>query len=233
MKKLRTKIYAKVTPKNHEIVYSGIEFIEFIKFLSPPIENLILIKGDYWGNKQDHNFELLEGQEQIEKLSEENIYNFGDFCFVDYLKSGDTAGLSDQQIAELLYIAHIGKPLDSPFFTSLQNRFVYLAHDDGWYCKLFCRRLDNFITVLCGKITNDMGWPVPDFIQSQLLQLATQGILIDLEELHNKKGRFDLKIYTVGEHVDMDYILNNFQKLKETATKVSTLSCSEKQWDFA
>ena len=232
VKKKRTKIYVNVKSENHEIVYTGINFSEFIKFLSLPIENLILLKGDYYGNRQEFNFELLEGQEQIKKLSEENIYNYGDFGFVDYFRSGDTTRLSDQQIAELLYISHIEKPLESPFFTTLQNRFVYLAHDDGWYCKLYCRNPDDFITVLCKKISNDVSWSVPDFLRSRLLELATQGIIIDLEEIQKNNEVFDLKIYTVGLYFDMDCILNNFQKLKETATKTSTLKYNKKQWDL-
>ena len=139
-------------------------------------------------------------------------------------------GLSDQQIAELLFIAHIGRPLDSPFFAPLQNRFAYLAHDDGWFCKLFCRNLDDFINVLCGKIAADTVLPVPNSIQDHLLQLATQGILIDLEEMNHKKVRSDLKIYIIGEYTDMDYFLNHFQNLKETAIKISTLSRFGKQW---
>ena len=228
MNKSRTKIYVKVTPEKNEIVYSGLEFAEFIKYLSVPIKNLLLVKGDYWSDKQEHNFELLEGQELIEKLTKENV--IGDFCFVDYSKADDAARLSGQQIAELLYMGHIFKPLNSPFFETLQNRFAYLAHDDGWYCKLFCRNLDDFIAVLWGKIGNDTVPPVPNSIQNQLLKLAAEGILIDLDEIHKEKMGLELKVYTVGDHTDMDFILNNFQQLKEMAVKVSILSCFEKQW---
>jgi hypothetical protein len=40
MKKLRKRIYIKINPDNNEIIYSGIEFAEFIKYLEQPIENI-------------------------------------------------------------------------------------------------------------------------------------------------------------------------------------------------
>jgi hypothetical protein len=36
MKKARTKLYIKASPNENEIVYSGIEFAEFINYLIQP-----------------------------------------------------------------------------------------------------------------------------------------------------------------------------------------------------
>lgn len=225
MKKSRTKIYIKIHPEENKIIYSGIEFHEFIRFLPKPMENLILIKGDYIGNKYAHNFEILEGVEEIEKLLKEDIYSFGNFCFADYAVTDTVNELSDQQIAELLYIAHMIQPLSSPFFSTLQNRFIYLAHDDGWYCKLYCKEILDFIPVLLGKIISRFKMPVavyPDDISKRLLKLATDGLLIDLEEVNCIKGStLEVKLYTVGDYSDMDYVLNNFEQLKAGALHIN------------
>lgn len=135
----RTQIYLKANLSKNEFICSGIEFKEFVRFLSFPIENIILLKTDYPGNAYAHCFELLEGRASIEALTKENIYNYGDFCFVDYETAGIVAQLNDGEIAELLFTAHMFRPLKFTFFEKLNNRFIYLAHDDGFYCKLFMR----------------------------------------------------------------------------------------------
>ena len=225
MKKPRTKIYIKISPEESKIVYSGIEFSEFIEFLPKPIENILLIEGDYWGNKQAHNFELLEGRE-IENLAKEDVYSFGNFSFVDYAHTAAVNGLSNQQVAELLYLAHAARPLSSPFFAPLENRFAYLAHDDGWYCKLYCRDLRDFTPVLLGKIMARAGIVAgicSDVISDKLISLAKTGMLIDLEEMVCAEGTITVELYTVGEYSNMDDVLNNFERLKANAAQISSL----------
>lgn len=240
MNKPRTKIYVKITPERNEIVYSGIEFAEFIKYLPQPIENLMIITGGsnvvLLDTKFERGLEQFEGHELVEALARENVHNFGNFCFVDYISSGKASDLNEEQIAELLYLGHMFKPLDSPFFEPLQNRFVYLAHDDGWYCKLYCREISDFLSVLCGKLTSNMKKVVPsipDMISEQLIRLATSGILIDLDETSQSKEGTDIGIYTIGECLDMDCFLNDFQKLKDNASKISNLQCNEKGWTIS
>jgi hypothetical protein len=233
MKKARTKIYVKATPERNEVVFSGIEFAEFINYLPSPVENLLLMKGDYRGNKREYNFELLEGKAFVEKLATEDIRSFGDFSFIDYQAAGAAASLNGQQVAEILYMAHLGKPLKSPFFEPLQNRFAYLAHDDGWYCKLYCRELNHFLSVVFAKTVNGTGFPVPKTSSAaleELSRLSIYGILIDLDDRFAKKGTVETIIYTVGEYSDMDKVLNNIQQMKHNASQISNLHCSKGEW---
>ncbi len=74
MKKTRTKIYVNASLETSKVVYTGIEFAEFIQHLQTPIENLMLLKGSFVGNRMEHNFELFEGQDSVSKLAKENIY---------------------------------------------------------------------------------------------------------------------------------------------------------------
>jgi hypothetical protein len=62
-----------------------------------------------------------------------------------YKCSNDTLGATvillfqkDITMTEILYLPHFGKSLITPFFNRINNNFVYLAHDDGWFCKLYC-----------------------------------------------------------------------------------------------
>lgn len=227
-------MYIKISPEEKEIIYTGIEFAEFIKYLSKPIKNLLLLKGDYFGNRREANFELLEGQEIVKKLANEDVHNFGDFCFVDYGSAEKVNGISAEQIAELLYLGHMFKPLRSPFFELLNNNFAYLTHDDGWYCKLYCQNLCDFITVICNKITAHASLKSicepSSSMKESILHLATNGLFIDLEESSCNSGGLEAKIYIIGSYSDMDTVLNNYQKLKESATQIHSLNCNKTEW---
>lgn len=240
MKKVRTKIYVKASPENNEVVFSGIEFAEFINYLPQPMENLMLITGGssivLAETNLERGLELFEGHNLIGKLTKQNIYNLGNFCFVDYASASNTNNLSEEQIAELLYLGHMFKPLKSPFFEPLQNRFAYLAHDDGWYCKLYCRNLSEFVPVLLGKLASHEKLPKPNcsnVINEHLLQLTISGIFIDLEEINFGKGSADIKIYTVGNFSSIDDILNNLQHIKNNALQINNLHCSKEEWTIS
>jgi hypothetical protein len=231
------KIYVKAAPKENKVIYTGIEFTEFIEYLPHPIENLMLLMGGSGillvETGLERGLELFEGRELVNKLTKIDVHNLGNFCFIDYADLGNTNHLSEEQIAELLYLGHMFKPLKYPFFEPLQNRFVYLAHDDGWFCKLYCRNLLDFISVLCGKIAKSINIPLPcaiNTIQERLLREAADGILIDMEETSYENGGISVKIYTVGVYEDMDKVLNNFQKLKDDAGSISVLYARNNEW---
>ena len=234
MNNLRTKLYIKVMPESCEVIFSGIAFAEFIQYLTRSIDNIMIITSG--GNiiSQDTKFErgleLFEGHELVQKLAKENIYNLGNFCFVDYASSDDPKKLSEEQIAELLYLGHMFKPLRSPFFKELCNNFVYLAHDDGWYCKLFCHNSFDFISVLCDKIktfisikTKKALSKIPDTIKNELLDLAVKGLLIDLDDELLKNDQAEIRLYAVGDYSDMDVILNNWDDVKNSASLIKVL----------
>jgi len=240
MKNERTKIYIKVCRSKSEIVYSGIDFKEFIAYLSTPINNIILLKADYVSDKRQNNFDLIEGRDNIAEFVKKNTHSYGDFCFVDYAPPDCFAELDKNQIAELLYLAHIFNPLKTPFFKKLQNCYSYLAHDDGWYCKLYCRNLSDFATVLCEKIKRSVNTRFSDniclpseIIKDQILKLAENGLLIDLEESSCKNGNIDITCYIIGEYSNMDKIFNYYQQVKNNASQIIHLKCCKAEWEIS
>jgi len=100
-----TYVYIKSDVEN-EIICSGIRFYEFSNYFEPKIENIILLKGDYLGSKCVRNFELFEGQEQIERLAKEMkkpCNHFGDFHLIDYSENDAVSKLTDEDIKNILY----------------------------------------------------------------------------------------------------------------------------------
>ena len=191
--KQRTILYVYADRENHVFINSGITFSEFVNGLSKPLDNMTLIspKNDVISLVSDYErgFEVFKGNEQILALLSENIYALGDFCFVDFHDADGMEHLSEEQVAELLYLGHLFRPLKSPFFPALQNRFAYLAHDDGFFCKLYCRDEQDFAHVLAVKIMSYINsvkkcnlHHFDPSVQQSLMDIAADGMLIDLSE---------------------------------------------------
>lgn len=85
MKKKRGKIYVYGDALHNKMIYTGISFGDFIASVKPPIENLMLLKGDYLeGCRYDKcNFVSIEGNKNIEEFLNEDIYLYGDFHWID------------------------------------------------------------------------------------------------------------------------------------------------------
>ena len=220
-------IYAKLSPENNEAVFSGIKFADFIECDSVQVENLLLLKSCYFGDKQCNNFELLEGKEDIAKIALENIYQYGDFCFVDYVDPVSVRQLTGEQVAELLYIAHSFKPLNSPFLDTLHNNYAYLSHDDGWYCKLYCKEQHSLRSILFSKLLKHLRKDfcntissLPEDLTEKVTELSTQGLLIQLDiskpknNTAKKNKLASIRLYEVGEYGNMDDLFNNVEHLQ-------------------
>lgn len=239
MDKIKKIIYVNANAKKHEYIYTGIKFSEFIEYLQNPIDNIILLKANYMGNNFQKNFELVEGCEHINKLSSENIYNWGDFCFVDYSQKGSINNMADKEISELLYLAHMHYPLYTPFFKSLENNFVYLSHDDGFYCKLYCKNRSDLSNIVVNKIQkyieiefNCITEKIDNKIQNSLFDIAENGLLIDIDELKVNDNKKILNIYSIGKYLDMNEILNNYKTLKSEAIEVIKLIYVKGKWNL-
>lgn len=242
--KRRTLIYINVNFENHQLIYSGIEFAEFITYLTKPIENIMTITGGsdviLTESKDERGLELFEGYDIIQKLTRENVHSLGNFCFVDYIAPHKTNELREEQIAELLYLGHMFKPLYSPFFNELQNRFAYLSHDDGFFCKLYYRNLEDFLDVINGKIVSltksltkkDIN-DIDIYTLKNLLQIAETGLLLDFGEAGANNNEFFVNAYSIGKRTNIDEIINGRKKLKENALNQKCLKYKLEKWSLS
>lgn len=134
MPKSRDLIYLNVDPSENRIVTYGIEFKEFIYALDRPLDNILMLSGYF----SEGEFEFTTNceyvpKETIPRIINEDVYRLGDFCWVDFEDIDGLRSLKPAEVAELLYLGHMKKPVTSAFFEKLQNRFAYLAHDDGCF----------------------------------------------------------------------------------------------------
>lgn len=202
-------------------VFSGIGFVDFIECIPIAVENMLLMKSDYFWNSRDYlKFEIAEGKEEIDRLTRvirEEKFKHGDFSFVDYADAGLLSRLNDDNIAELLYLAHMIKPLRSPFFDVLQNNFVYLSHDDDWCCNLYCREhkmpIEMLLNKLCKVINEaycDDTVSLPEELIEATHELSLKGLLINADISVQRKKTLTISFYEVGGYENIDVLFDSF-----------------------
>lgn len=134
---MRNYLYIWHEPRINRVMMSGVHFADFLPSLQG-VGGLLLLRHEF----SDAHFDRATGfdsvqAEQIEELVQENLYNYGDFCWADYGPNSNYDRLSDEAIAELAFFRHIARPLRSVPVPGLGNRFLCYAHDDGWYASVY------------------------------------------------------------------------------------------------
>lgn len=155
---IRDLIYIHLNEQNQYVMTYGIEFAEFAQTLSDSINNLLLLKHRFeHGDFNTHTMFDYVSRDKLGRLVEDDVYGYGDFCWIDFEEEEAVNELPGQTIAELLYLGHVKEHLKPPFYNYLSNRYVYLAHDDGWFNRTYYRDLNDFYRMLGEVIPGKMG----------------------------------------------------------------------------
>jgi len=108
--------------------------------------------------------------------------------------------------------------LKSPFFEVLQNNFAYLSHDDGLYCKLFCKKWQSSISILFNKLQKNIQtalcnneYTLPKNLIEAIQKLAVSGLLISLDLSKKQRKMCTVKLYEVGKHENPDILFNTIK----------------------
>ncbi|WP_419879624.1 hypothetical protein [Brevibacillus centrosporus] len=208
--KIRDLIY--VSNEHHSnCFYSyGIEFHEFMDCVQNRPENLLLLKHNFdnpqWN--QHSRFDYVTKQE-INELIDDNVYGYGDFCWVDFSKKKDLDELTKDEIAELLFFSHLAEPLHN----LPKVRFAYYAHDDGWFNKLYVTHLQDYEILLSQviilklfKLTGRKLENFPKEISAILIESTRAGLFIDLSKIVNNSVALKIPITAIGHYTDMDKV---------------------------
>ncbi|WP_442597589.1 hypothetical protein [Neobacillus sp. D3-1R] len=219
---VRDLIYIHHNHYDQYVISYGIEFGEFIRSFSSKLKHLLLLKHRF--NDADFNMHtLLEyvPQEKIEKLIQDGVYGYGNFCWLDFKEVDGLNELSGQEIAELLYLGHLKQHLKQPFYQKLRNQFAYLAHDDGYFNKIYYREINDFYEMLGNVIGIKLNQsqtkktlfnfrktrplpPVNGKCLTQISQFTREGMVISLEKRDDTRQRIEIPIWVIGDFLDMD-----------------------------
>ncbi|WP_268625163.1 hypothetical protein [Paenibacillus alvei] len=239
--KTRDVIYMIYNENEQSVTSMGIEFIDFINGLTTEPNNILLLASEYIGADYHYGLRLeFVRKENLNDLYKENVYSYGDFCWIDFDEITTLDKLEPYEKAELLYLGHYKQPLRSPFFEKLNNKFVYLAHDDGWFNKIFYKDKNQYIDVLASLVSNRLKsyrqdvLPLSRDIAEQLMLFAKDGILVDFYRNRIIKSRKSIEIpfHVIGENMNFDDIYNNMERHKAKAESEYWLVYSKNEWSI-
>lgn len=188
----------------------GIEFAEFLSGVKPPLANLLLLNHRFDAAKWNPHtgLEYVTAAE-IGRLIEDDVYGYGDFCWVDVERKEDLNRLTRPQIAELLLFGHLAETLDDLPLA----RFAYYAHDDGWFNKTYFAVAEDYAGMLSGVVRSKLSLfagqelnDLPETVQTGIMAYATDGLFIDFLRMEIEDSRIRVPIATVGHHRDMDLV---------------------------
>jgi hypothetical protein len=209
----------------------GIEFEEFVTAFSESLNHLLLLKHRF-DDSDLNRHTLLQycPQDRIKKLATQDVYGYGNFCWIDFLEEELLNELTGQEIAELLYLGHQKQHLKLPFYNKLGNRFVYLARDDGWYNKIYYRSFKDFFQLLSVAIAGKLGHlrlektllgvrkkrfypPVNKEILLSLTPFIKEGICISLKDADHQRGRIEIPVWVIGDFDNMDDMYEEYEQI--------------------
>ncbi|WP_028400038.1 hypothetical protein [Ectobacillus panaciterrae] len=245
-------IYINGDRRNHCFLTSGITFREFASNIPSPLHNVLLLKHDFeWTDYNYHTLLEYVEEENMQKLISADVEQFGEFCWIDFDDVNDLEELEPLEIAELLYLAHKKEPIGKPFFPLLKNKYVYLSHDDGWFNKMYYRKLQDFTGLLSKVIPYKLGsfgkkrfmlfqktkiYPaIAKEVVNQLLPFTEDGLLIDLTNKAETRRGLEIPVYVIGSFTNTDEIIENLDELKAEAHERAWLLFDKKdqEWKWA
>ncbi|MBU3110091.1 hypothetical protein [Clostridium lacusfryxellense] len=238
MRRMKDIFYINAFPENNEVVYYGVQLKEFLKYIPTELNQLLLLESEYYspGCSSSTKLEMVD-KDDMEEFLNENIYGYGNFCWVDYNERENVESLEPLELAELLYLGHMFKPVKSPFFDRIQNRYAYLAHDDGWFCRVYSKCYPDFEEVIVGKVIDVLSsskrrkiYPFSKELREKLLELAKDGLLIDFNNIFKYGNSIEIPIYCIGKFLDMDEMYNDLKRHINRSKYSARLVQKNKKW---
>lgn len=227
---IRDVVYIYLNETKQYVLSHGIEFFEFVSSLSDTLNHLLLLKHQF----EDSDFNMhtrldFVPNKRIMKLAGDGVYHYGDFCWIDFEEMEGLDELPGQALAELLYLGHTKEHLKPPFYSYLGNRYVYLAHDDGWFNKIYYRDLNDFYRLVSQVIPMKLsaarpekglfgmkrkrGYPDIDIhLILSLKSLMKEGMVISLKDIPRNRSRYELPIWLIGDFANMDDMYEEYEK---------------------
>jgi len=229
---IRDLIYISGNEINHNCFYSyGIEFHEFMSCISEKPELLILLKHKFDDALLNlhSRFEYVTSNE-LKDLINDDVYGYGDFCWIDMKTADELDHMSKQHIAELLYFGHLAEPLHR----LPMARFAYYAHDDGWFNKLYVTDIEDYECLLwkvlllkLTKLTRRSFVDIPPNLSMVLLEFTKEGLFIDLSKIKKSRNEVAIPITAIGHYRDMDKVYDLRDEIEEYKLY---LVYSQKSW---
>lgn len=211
--------YIKIHEEDSYIKTSGISFHEFYSGIKVKPQNLLILNG--YPRMSESVFDPVNWLEYVPagnmaQYVKSDVHGYGDFSWVDFAEVDSLKNIAQQELAELLYFAHTWKPLSSFYFSSLHNRYAYIAHDDDWAVRIYMDDTESYKQVIEYKILKELKGrkrsiaPIPEEIMEQLYSMFCKGAVLDFENSYLT----GVRVYPMGEIDNMDGIHDKLDRLR-------------------
>lgn len=249
----RDFIYLHINEEDRFVASISWEMESLMKAITYSLPNLLLLKHqfddveEYDAGTKLNFIEKGDIEKYIQLASKEN----GLISWVDFEDREDLGEMSKTELAELLYLSHMLDHIRAPFYSKLNNKFVYLADDNNSYSKFYFRKLQFFTDILGQFIAksledlrlekNFLGFSkkskfdkVPVSILMDLMPLLKEGVIFSVSDVDQSKIGYGIPFWVVGDfhHEDDLYELSR-KTVKKKANAVLTLSRKMKGWELS
>lgn len=223
-------IYVHVNHVHQFVLSSGILLQDFLKGIPFKLPNLLLLRHPF----EDVHFNMhtmfeYADSEMIAALKEENFQINGELCWIDFSNEEILNRLSGQEIAELLYLAHLKNHLKLPFYKKLNNQFVYLTTNDGLLNKIYFKSWEPFYTMLGTTIASKLNqqrdvslfrrWkrkpvpPIPSDVLYPFINLMKEGVAMPISKAIRGRQFVEIPVWIVGDFINVDTLFDECNEL--------------------
>jgi hypothetical protein len=228
-------IYIKTDGACNLVHTSGVVFRDFFRGVGLGDRGFLILAG--FPSECHFSMDLLleyVSKDQTEALAAENVYNYGDFCWVDFEKEEQLSSVTKEELAEMLYMSHMKKPLHSFKIGSLNNRFAYLCHDDGWWNNVYMEDISEYKSVLKYILMKELkgrkrAINEPDSeLMDTIFEMCSEGLVIDFE----KKTGDGVNLFCVGDISTMDELENRIDRYRNKNCQSILYNSRRKTWEL-
>lgn len=222
---MRDLLFIHQRPSSEEVLLNlaGLSFREFVQCVDRPL-NLLAFRTQYPDlvNFHEIGFHAIRDHKDarfndLDKLLENPRFMDGDLHWIDYSDEQALLEIGDQELAELCFLSQQGRPLHSPFLKTLENRYVYFGHDDGFVTSLYIDSVNERNRVL-GKAIRQKSFSFGFNLMEckSALKRLDEGLLFDFREL-SEDG---LPVRVIGADFSFDTIDSVYSTFKETSAVI-------------
>ncbi|WP_165444490.1 hypothetical protein [Lactiplantibacillus mudanjiangensis] len=234
----RRYIYANLEKIDNLVFAYGIDQSDFVHGIKRLPDNLVSLVG------LDDEQHAVNAHTGLNVINDENdIRRFllqshpGQVKWMDYDEVGDLDFLTATEIAELLYLGHMNRPIRSPFNYKLRNHYVFLEQRNGgikfyfYYISAFTHILNAAIIrhTLAAYRSRRMFMRsirvprVPEKILKQLVQLMPDGLFIYFDQSMVRQRQLLVPVHTEVNNDEIEVFDPARSESRQRTHNVATL----------
>ena len=245
----RDFIYLHKQEADHFVASVGIDFFSFMRSIKEPPQNVLLLDHPFMDVEYDMHTQFnYVSFPDYKKYYKENGKEYGHISWLDFEDIEGLEELAPWEIAEILYVRHTFNHLRSPFYQKLDNRFVYLTKEDGFYNKIYYRHWNDFYQLISNLIPEhvEINKPerlwlggkrkpinsmIPIDILKQMSPLFNEGVIISFQKSFQTRQSIEIPIWTVGDFRHEDDIRDELKSIYQKRQSVNLVYQKKmKEW---